>query len=641
MTGLAVTNGSRTAAIGEWDSGFQLLVKQTVLKPKNREATAAELALLAEQAVRTGLDPMSRQIYGIFRKNKRTGQEVMTIQVGIDGLRVIAERTGHYLGQSGPFWWDGEGWTDVWFEAGPPEAAKVIVRKAIAGQVAETPAVAHRAEYMPTYNGEPQGLWADKPALMLAKCFDDRTEVLTTNGFERFAEATGQVLQVTERGVEPCDAVPFWQPYRGPMVVLDSDDLNFAVTPNHDMVTTVGKIEAGAMFEQARARAQHRIPRSVSGTRVESPISDPLLMLAAAYVADGFDRSTGFRIGVSRKAKIERLQGLGLHSAERRVEPGPSTSKVSGRTITPTMTRVEFDYDETLVSGLVGRGKVVNVGALLSLSRRQVRVFVDTLIAFDGRQAKSGVRRMYTSRLDHLAAFEVAAIAAGYAVSPRRSRTSDISDRANYYVTVSDRDEIAVVRWGRSYKGKGGNARGRTGLVQRDNEGDGVWCVTVPSGEIIVRRDGFSMRCGNCAEALALRKAFPADMSGLYTDDEMSRSDTSQVSAPAPLNREALASKSVVETVDAVELVGDIQRAEILGLLKALHAAGAQGLMQLLIDNGATDTSSFTGAVGSLPASSSAQVIVGLRSMPVPHDDDEAAAEAESLYTLDGASAEA
>lgn len=638
MTGPAVTNGSRTAAIGEWDSGFQLLVKQTVLKPKNREATAAELALLAEQAVRTGLDPMSRQIYGIFRKNKRTGQEVMTIQVGIDGLRVIAERTGHYLGQSGPFWWDGEGWTDVWLEAGPPEAAKVIVRKAIAGQVAETPAVAHRAEYMPTYNGEPQGLWADKPALMLAKCFDDRTEVLTTNGFERFAEATGQVLQVTERGVEPCDAVPFWQPYRGPMVVLDSDDLNFAVTPNHDMVTTVGKIEAGAMFEQARARAQHRIPRSVSGTRVESPISDPLLMLAAAYVADGFDRSTGFRIGVSRKAKIERLQGLGLHSAERRVEPGPSTSKVSGRTITPTMTRVEFDYDETLVSGLVGRGKVVNVGALLSLSRRQVRVFVDTLIAFDGhRQAKSGVRRMYTSRLDHLAAFEVAAIAAGYAVSPRRSRTSDISDQANYYVTVSDRDEIAVVRWGRSYKGKGGNARGRTGLVQRDNEGDGVWCVTVPSGEIIVRRDGFSMRCGNCAEALALRKAFPADMSGLYTDDEMGRADQpAQAALVAPVGAHA------VELVEAIPLVSDIERAEILGLLKALHTAGVPGLMQLLIDNGATDSSSFTGAAGSLPASSAAKVIAGLRTMPVPSDNGDVdgddrwpPGEEPSLYELD------
>lgn len=171
---LAVTNGNgggpRTSAIVEWDEGFQNLVKKTVLKPSKREAYPQELALLAEQAVRTGLDPMSRQIYGIYRWDKRAGDETMTIQVGIDGLRTIAERTGKYLGQSGPFWWDGQDWTDVWLSTSPPEAAKVIVRKAVAGQVSETPAVAHRAEYMPTKNGNPTGLWADKPALMLAKC---------------------------------------------------------------------------------------------------------------------------------------------------------------------------------------------------------------------------------------------------------------------------------------------------------------------------------------------------------------------------------------------------------------------------------------------------------------------------------------
>lgn len=162
----------RTAAINEWDDGFQRLVKQTVLKPSKREATAAELALLAEQAVRTGLDPMARQIYGIYRYDSRAGGEVMTLQVGIDGLRTIAERTGVYLGQSGPYWCGEDGqWSEVWFSKDPPRAAKVIVRKVIAGNVAETPAVAHYDEYVPRKrDGSVMGLWGDKPALMLAKC---------------------------------------------------------------------------------------------------------------------------------------------------------------------------------------------------------------------------------------------------------------------------------------------------------------------------------------------------------------------------------------------------------------------------------------------------------------------------------------
>ena len=144
------------------------LIKRTICRPKEREATDDELQLFRYQCERTGLDPFSRQIYAIFRKSG--GREQMTIQVGIDGLRLIAERTGRYAGQEGPFWCDEGGvWRETWM-SGNPLAAKVIVRKAIGGQLVETTAVAHWSEYVPTYNGKVLGLWGTKPALMLAKC---------------------------------------------------------------------------------------------------------------------------------------------------------------------------------------------------------------------------------------------------------------------------------------------------------------------------------------------------------------------------------------------------------------------------------------------------------------------------------------
>lgn len=146
------------------------LIARTIAKGASND----ELQLFIAQCNRTGLDPFVGQIHAIKRYDSKEGRDVMKIQVSIDGLRLIAERTGKYRGQVGPLFCGPDGdWKDVWLDdANPPSAAKVGIIKSDFDEVLWSTA---RFKSYAQWTGRDDNrrlnrMWNDMPDLMLGKC---------------------------------------------------------------------------------------------------------------------------------------------------------------------------------------------------------------------------------------------------------------------------------------------------------------------------------------------------------------------------------------------------------------------------------------------------------------------------------------
>ena len=138
----------------DWTPEQVALLTRTIAKG----CSADELALFLAVCRRTGLDPFTRQIYAIKRRDGQ--EEKVTFQTSIDGFRSIAEETGCYAGSDAPVY-D----TDT---EDQPRWAKVTVYKLVGGQRCPFTAEARWKEYFPQQPKQ-QFMWKRMPFLMLGK----------------------------------------------------------------------------------------------------------------------------------------------------------------------------------------------------------------------------------------------------------------------------------------------------------------------------------------------------------------------------------------------------------------------------------------------------------------------------------------
>lgn len=137
----------------KWSAEEMQLLKNTVCKDANQD----EFQVFCYAVRRTGLDPFMKQIHMVKRWNAKDNRFDMSIQVGVDGFRLIADRTGLYAGNEEPVFDDDDS----------PTKATVTVYKLVQGQRCAFKASARWAEYYP---GDKMGfMWKKMPCVMLGK----------------------------------------------------------------------------------------------------------------------------------------------------------------------------------------------------------------------------------------------------------------------------------------------------------------------------------------------------------------------------------------------------------------------------------------------------------------------------------------
>lgn len=136
------------------------LISRTVCKG----CTPDELATFLHVCQTTGLDPLLRQVHPVQRWDRESNKYRMTIQTGIDGYRLVADRTGAYApGREPSYLYDKDG--------NLVSSTAYVKKRTSDGSWHEVAATAFYSEYVGlTKDGKPSSFWRTKPHIMLSKC---------------------------------------------------------------------------------------------------------------------------------------------------------------------------------------------------------------------------------------------------------------------------------------------------------------------------------------------------------------------------------------------------------------------------------------------------------------------------------------
>jgi len=377
-------------------------------------------------------------------------------------------------------------------------------------------------------------------------CYDDDTEVLTTEGWKPWpkvdgTEAFGTLNPVSgELEYQKANEI-FHGKYAGPMYRVRSEQVDLLVTPNHRMWIKRVDTQAAKRDEQAFTvetaedilhkrveyqkcagwigcspdsvtipgtyRTYHRSDRVKSATRYYPGASfriEPFARFLGYYLAEGSVNGHQITLSQNRGEVLNKMadtiRAMGLSAYI------PASGLGSVRTACVSL--------RDLLAGL-GHSFDKRIPDMVGgWSPYHIRIFLEAMIEGDGTTHSSNHRVIYTSSREMADDLQVLAIKAGWSANIRiddrtgLQRTMPNGQQFHnlgpcYIVSILTRRLTPMVNHMRAVTSRYWNEDGyNDGIEQYEG---GIHCVQVPNGLLFVRRSGKPVVSGNTHEIVRHR----------------------------------------------------------------------------------------------------------------------------------------
>jgi DNA replicative helicase MCM subunit Mcm2 (Cdc46/Mcm family) len=340
---------------------------------------------------------------------------------------------------------------------------------------------------------------ASKSLAIIDECFPKDTEILTEQGFIKFQDLKDgiKVAEYYENGnidfVLPSRIIN--NPYNGNLIKIKSYFGTHISTPNHKRVILDYKNNLKKIQVMDSLSTSNKIILNGEYNGKGVNLSKEELRWMVAFNADGCIKNKNYGyICVKKKRKKDRLiqicKDAKIKYTLKHIKNNSEEyySFYFGDIIQKYYSKIGDKYV-----------KKFPVEWFINLSLTQRKVIIEELKFWDGCKCSKNSWQFFTSKEDEAKLIYELGVTSGYYVHSYRRKKKG-------YV-----DNISLTFSNKKYKTQ------RKMLLDKIPYNDNVYCVTVPTGMIIIKQDGHTQITGNCD------KLSNEDKNGLHTPMEMGK----------------------------------------------------------------------------------------------------------------------